>query len=68
MKVPMSVTDFLDRAVRAYGSRTAVVDEPDQPESQIAMLENAIGDQPPQIAGAIHQHAPQADALAPSLA
>ena len=31
MKVPMSISDFLDRAVSAYGRRTAVVDEPDQP-------------------------------------
>ncbi len=31
MKVPLSVNDFLDRAVTVYGQRVAVVDEPDQP-------------------------------------
>ena len=31
MIVPLSVSDFLDRAVTVYGERTGVVDEPDQP-------------------------------------
>src|SRR4051812_22817628 len=31
MRVPLTVSDFLDRAVTVYGERTAVVDEPDQP-------------------------------------
>ncbi len=31
MQVPLSVIDFLDRAVTVYGERIAVVDEPDQP-------------------------------------
>ena len=31
MIVPLSVSDFLDRAVTVYGDRTGVVDEPDQP-------------------------------------
>ncbi|UMG92806.1 AMP-binding protein [Nocardioides sp. TF02-7] len=31
MFVPFSVRDFLDRAVRVYGDRVGVVDEPDQP-------------------------------------
>jgi acyl-CoA synthetase (AMP-forming)/AMP-acid ligase II len=31
MKVPLTVSDFLDRAELVYGERTAVVDEPDQP-------------------------------------
>jgi len=31
MHVPLSVSDFLDRAVTVYGDRIAVVDEPDQP-------------------------------------
>src|SRR5688500_9360457 len=31
MRVPLTVSDFLDRAVAVYGERTAVVDEPDQP-------------------------------------
>ncbi len=30
MKVPLTIRDFLDRAVAAYGDRVAVVDEPDQ--------------------------------------
>jgi acyl-CoA synthetase (AMP-forming)/AMP-acid ligase II len=31
MKVPLTVSDFLDRAALVYGDRTGVVDEPDQP-------------------------------------
>ncbi len=31
MKVPLSITDFLDRAVTVYPDRVAVVDEPQQP-------------------------------------
>ncbi len=31
MFVPLSVTDFIDRAVQVYGDRVGVVDEPDQP-------------------------------------
>ncbi|MDF8265683.1 AMP-binding protein [Luteipulveratus flavus] len=31
MEYPLTVRDFLDRAVTVYGERTAVVDEPDQP-------------------------------------
>ncbi len=31
MIVPFSISDFLDRAVRVYGERIGVVDEPDQP-------------------------------------
>ena len=31
MIVPLSISDFIDRAVQVYGERTAVVDEPDQP-------------------------------------
>jgi len=30
MKVPLTLADFLDRAVTVYGDRVAVVDEPDQ--------------------------------------
>jgi fatty-acyl-CoA synthase len=33
MKVPLTIRDFLDRAVTVYGERVAVVDEPDQPAS-----------------------------------
>ena len=31
MLVPLTVRDFIDRAVQVYGERVAVVDEPDQP-------------------------------------
>src|SRR5688500_12676019 len=31
MFVPLTITDFLDRAETVYPERTAVVDEPDQP-------------------------------------
>jgi acyl-CoA synthetase (AMP-forming)/AMP-acid ligase II len=31
MRVPLTVSDFLDRAVTVYGDRVAIVDEPDQP-------------------------------------
>ena len=29
--MPMTVNDFIDRAVQVYGERTGVIDEPDQP-------------------------------------
>ena len=31
MRVPLTVTDFLDRAELVYGARVGIVDEPDQP-------------------------------------
>ena len=31
MKLPLTVSDFLDRAELVYGRRIGVVDEPDQP-------------------------------------
>ena len=31
MQIPLTVSDFLDRAEIVYGDRAAVVDEPDQP-------------------------------------
>ncbi|MEO6627872.1 MAG: AMP-dependent synthetase, partial [Aquihabitans sp.] len=31
MQVPLTVIDFLDRAVTVYPARTAFVDEPNQP-------------------------------------
>jgi fatty-acyl-CoA synthase len=31
MRVPLTVNDFLDRAVQVYGDRIGIVDEPDQP-------------------------------------
>ncbi len=38
MIVPLSVSDFLDRAVTVYGDRTGVVDEPDQPAASWGTL------------------------------
>ena len=35
MRVPLTVSDFLDRAVTAFGSSTAIVDEPDQPAAPV---------------------------------
>ena len=35
MIVPLSVSDFLDRAETVYGERTGVVDEPDQPAASL---------------------------------
>jgi acyl-CoA synthetase (AMP-forming)/AMP-acid ligase II len=31
MQVPLTISDFLDRAVAVYGERIGIVDEPDQP-------------------------------------
>jgi len=31
MQVPLTVSDFLDRAVAVYGDRVGIIDEPDQP-------------------------------------
>ena len=31
MFVPLTITDFLERAERVYPDRVAIVDEPDQP-------------------------------------
>ena len=44
----------------------AIVDEADQLEAQLAVLEDAVGDHPAEIAGADDQHASQADAGAPA--
>jgi acyl-CoA synthetase (AMP-forming)/AMP-acid ligase II len=35
MRVPLTVSDFLDRAVTAFGTSTAIVDEPDQPAGPV---------------------------------
>jgi fatty-acyl-CoA synthase len=35
MRVPLTVSDFLDRAVHAFGAATAVIDEPDQPAAPV---------------------------------
>ena len=44
----------------------AIVEEADDLEPELAMLENLVGDQPPEVAGAGNQHALEADAGPPS--
>jgi fatty-acyl-CoA synthase len=44
MQVPLTVRDFLDRAVTVYGDRTAVVDEPGTPGSLGAISYREVGD------------------------
>ncbi len=41
MFVPLSVSDFIDRAVQVYGERTGIVDEPDQPAAPLGELSYA---------------------------
>jgi fatty-acyl-CoA synthase len=41
MLVPLTVQDFIDRAVQVYGDRIGVVDEPDQPASSLGELSYA---------------------------
>jgi acyl-CoA synthetase (AMP-forming)/AMP-acid ligase II len=38
MIVPLSISDFIDRAVEVYGERTGVIDEPDQPAPSLGEL------------------------------
>ncbi|MEO9323459.1 AMP-binding protein [Nocardioides sp. C4-1] len=38
MLVPLTVNDFIDRAVQVYGERVGVVDEPDQPAPTLGEL------------------------------
>jgi fatty-acyl-CoA synthase len=38
MFVPMSVSDFIDRAAQVYGERIGVIDEPDQPAEPLGEL------------------------------
>ncbi len=38
MFVPLSVSDFIDRAVQVYGERVGAVDEPDQPAPSLGEL------------------------------
>src|SRR5262245_6457334 len=38
MRVPLTVSDFIDRAELVYGDRVAVVDEPDQPAESLGEL------------------------------
>ena len=35
MQVPLCTTDFIDRAVRVYGERVGIVDEPGQPATPL---------------------------------
>ncbi len=45
MHVPLSVNDFVDRAVQVYGDRVGVVDEPEQPAPSLGELTYAeMGD------------------------
>ena len=45
MKVPLTINDFLDRAVSVYPDRIAIVDEPDQPADPLAtMTYGELGD------------------------
>ncbi len=38
MKVPLTVNDFLDRAITVYPDRVAIVDEPDQPAAPMPTI------------------------------
>ncbi len=38
MFVPLTISDFLDRAVQVYGERVGIVDEPDQPAPSLGSL------------------------------
>ncbi len=45
MKVPLTVNDFLDRAIAVYPDRVAIVDEPDQPAPPLpTMTFRELGD------------------------
>ncbi len=48
------------------GGRRAIVDETDEPEPQLAVLEDAIGHHPPEIAAADDEHAAQSEPRAPA--
>ena len=56
MKVPLTVNDFLDRAVAVYPERTAIVDEPDQPAPPLPDVSYAeLGDLRRQIGVAMDE-------------
>ena len=38
MKVPLTINDFLDRAVAVYPERIAIIDEPDQPATPMKTI------------------------------
>jgi acyl-CoA synthetase (AMP-forming)/AMP-acid ligase II len=56
MIVPLSVSDFLDRAVTVYGDRTGVVDEPDQPAASWGTITYAeLGERARRIAAKLDE-------------
>ncbi len=57
MFVPLTVSDFLDRAAQVYGARTGVVDEPDQPAPSLGSLSYA------EVAALARRQAAHLDAL-----
>ena len=57
MKVPLTVTDFIDRAELVYGDRIGIVDEPDQPAASLGELTYR------DVAAMARSHAAALDAL-----
>jgi len=57
MFVPLSIADFIDRAVTVYGDRVGVVDEPDQPAPSLGDLTYA------EVAALAARQAARLDAL-----
>ncbi len=57
MFVPLSIADFIDRAVAVYGDRVGVVDEPDQPAPSLGDLTYA------EVAALAARQAARLDAL-----
>ena len=56
MIVPLTVSDFLDRAVTVYGDRTGVVDEPDQPAPSWGELTyREVGDRARRVAARLDE-------------
>ena len=56
MIVPLTVNDFLDRAVTVYGDRTGVVDEPDQPAPSWGELTyREVGDRARRVAARLDE-------------
>ncbi len=57
MFVPLSISDFIDRAVSVYGDRVGVIDEPDQPAASLGDLTYA------EVAALAARQAARLDAL-----
>ncbi len=56
MILPLTVSDFLDRAVTVYGNRTGVVDEPDQPAPSWGELTyREVGDRARRVAARLDE-------------